>query len=1059
MENRLGRTLRVFLVVLATAGLYRLVAVPLVERRPRDSAVGQELSASAVAAVKARAARRNAQLVGVFPPDAWELKQPNTLESRQMRLLFDQWHPMSTAPDERRVQLFPCTLVILPEPGREGGQTLVLQAPQGAVLEFDEPFDLSSQDLPTRLLGASLRGQVTIRGTPSAPGAADDFEIVTRDVELEEMEIRTPEAVQFRYGRSSGSGRAMVARLLPGAGGSEKGPSIGGVDTIRLDRDVKLRLEGLDGGLLPGAEGIAGTAPAAPVGPNGEAEAVPVFVSCRGNLCLNVSANVISLEDHVDVVRTLPGGGLDQLACDLLAVVLRRAGQGGETTGGLEPVEIQAKGNPVVARSASAGLEARATRLGYEIATRRIVLDGEQPVSLTYQGSEMEARSIDATPGPAGSPGNLMAVGPGWLKSRSSGAPPVTARWRKWLRVRADGAEHVASLSGDADVQVDAQGRLKAGEIHLWFAPQAGPAPAAAPPGVGLSGVKPSRMLARSMVEVDVEQLTARTDKMEVWFKHEAPPAEAAPAAPPTAAPAGPSAAVAPAVGPLSAPAAAPQQASAPPPPRERSTGRFVVSGGLVRGLVTVSAEGPQVDELSLEGQVHVIEEPDAAARAAGRPAEDAVELRGEQLQITRALRFDARAVVHGKPATVSGRGVDLQGPVIEVDRGRNRLSVDGAGSLAFPLAGGLPGVDSLVPASAARAPVAPDQDPARVEVAWQRRMDFDGTTARFAERVVASSTGSSLRAGVLDVTLSRPVDFASDPAKRRGPADRPEVSRIAGQGKVRIEYDSVAPGGEQSVFKLFLEDFQADVASGDVVGTGPGQLSMVRFGAPVGFDLAVPGAAVPGIAPQPAVPAAPAAEARPDELTYYGVDFQRGLRGNYRRRVVEFHQRVEAICGPVPGWNHRLDIHAAGGLPPRCMAMTSDILSCGVAPSAPGRRRESIEASAFGNVLVEAESFTGRSARLSWSEAKDMVVFEGDGRTDAQLYHQPQVGAPTSNASAGRIVFWPGQRRVEVDDARYLDLDQFGAGGGKSPMLPGLGGSKPKPTPALPVQQPLPGT
>ncbi len=1050
MENRLGRTLRVFLVVLAAAGLYRLVAVPLVERHPRDSAVGQELSASSVAAVKARAARRNAQLVGVFPPDAWELKEPNTLESRQMRLLFEKWHMMSNDPEERRVQLLPCTLVILPEPGQEGGRTLVLRAPQGAVLEFDEPFDLSSEDVPSRLLGGSLRGQVTIRGTPSAPGADDDFEIVTRDVELEEMEIRTPEAVQFRYGRSSGSGRAMVARLLPGSGGSEKGPSIGGVDTIRLDRDVKLRLEGFAGGFLPGAEVIAGPAPA---DSGGDVEAAPVLVSCRGNLCLNVSANIISLEDHVDVVRTLPGGALDQLACDLLAVVLRRAGQGGEATGGLEPVEIQAKGNPVVARSTSAGLEARAARLGYEIATRRIVLDGEQPVSLTYQGSEMEARSIDVTPGPAGSPGTVMAVGPGWLKSRAAGSPPMTARWRKWLRVRADGAEHVASLSGDADVQVDAQGRLKAGEIHLWFAPPAGPAPTATGPGGGLSGAKPSRMLARSMVEVDVEQLTARTDKMEVWFKHEAAAAPAATAAPvAAAAPAG--AAPAPALVPLPA-ATSPQPTAAPAAPRERPTGRFVVSGGLVRGLVTIAAEGPQVDELSLEGQVHVIEEPDAAGRAAGRPADDVLELRGEQLQITRALRFDARAVVHGKPATVSGRGVDLQGPVIEVDRGRNRLSVDGAGSLGFPLVGGMPGVESLVPGAAARPPALPDEEPARVEVAWQRRMDFDGTTARFAERVVASSTGSSLRAGVLDVAFSRPIDFSADPAKRRGPADRPEVSRIAGQGKVRIEYDSVAPGGEQSVFKLFLEDFQAEVASGDVVGTGPGQLSMVRFGAPVGFDLAVPGGAVPGVAAQPA--AAP--EARPDELTYYGVDFQRGLRGNYKRRVAEFHQRVEAICGPVAGWNHRLDIHAAGGLPPRCMAMTSDILTCGVAPSAPGRRRESVEASAFGNVLVEAESFTGRSARLSWSEAKDMVVFEGDGRTDAQLYHQPQVGAPTSNASAGRIVFWPGQRRVEVDDARYLDLDQFNAGGGKAPMLPGLGGSKPKPAPAFPVQQPLPGT
>ena len=55
----------------------------------------------------------------------------------------------------------------------------------------------------------------------------------------------------------------------------------------------------------------------------------------------------------------------------------------------------------------------------------------------------------------------------------------------------------------------------------------------------------------------------------------------------------------------------------------------------------------------------------------------------------------------------------------------------------------------------------------------------------------------------------------------------------------------------------------------------------------------------------------------------------------------------------------------------------------------------------------------------------------------------------------AGRVLF----REGHIPGARYLDLDQFNAGGGKAPMLPGLGGSKPKPAPALPVTPPLPGT
>ncbi|RLS82671.1 MAG: hypothetical protein DWI05_02975 [Planctomycetota bacterium] len=1056
MEHRLGRTLRVFLLVLATAGLYRLAVVPLVEPRVKGASLGQELSPAAVAAAKARADGRLAQVSQLFAPGSWELDGPNMLESRQMRLLFKDYRRMSQDPDDTRVQLIPCTLILLPDTsgaaGATPGRTVVLRAPQGAVLEFDEPFDLSKQERPSRLVGGSLRGQVTIRGTPTAPAADDEVEIVTRDVELKEMEITTAEAVQFRYGRSSGSGRAMEIRLLPGAKGSEQGPNIGGIDTIRLDRDVKLKLEGLAGGLIPGppvpgAAGPDGSAPGGAAGsslpPDETEEPVPVLVSCRGSLCMNVSANVISLEDHVDVVRTLPGGAHDQLACELLAVVLGRDEKQGTMTAGLKPVEIQAKGTPVVARSTGAGLEARAMRLGYEIATRRIVLDGEEPVSLVLQETEMEARSIDYTPGPPGDPGTLMAVGPGWLRARTADMPPLSARWQKWLRLRPDGAEHVASLAGEADVQVETQGRLKAGEIHLWLALTPGAPPTAAPARLpaGMAGVKPSRMLARSMVEIDVQQLTARTDKLEMWFKHEAVPPVAAPPPVPVAQAVAPQPAVAAAQSPAVAPAQPPtaQPPTAQPPASEAPTGRLIATGGLVRGLVTFAPQGPQLDELSLEGQVHLIEEPEAAARVAGQPAPEVIELRGDQLQISRANRFDARAVVSGRPAQVAGRGINLQGPLVEFDRGRNRLSVDGAGKLGLPIAGGLPGLESLAVASPVAQPAAqrvPAVVAGRLDIGWQGRMDFDGLTARFVDRVVTTSGDTALRAGSLDVVFTKQIDFSATTSDRT--AHNTDVARIACGNGVRIESESVAVDGAKSVEKLFLRDLLVDRATGEVTGSGPGRLASTRFGASPG--IALPGA---GGLPGAAGAAQPTPAARPDELSYLGVDFQRGIRGNINRRQMEFHQRVEAIWGPVGGWNDTLDAHAAGGLPPRAVAITSDVLSVGQAAPLPGLRRGTLELGAAGNVMVEGEAFTARSSRLSYSEAKDLLVFEGDGRSDAQLFRQERIGAPTSSASAGKILYWRGLNQVEVNDARFIDLDQLGGTGGAA-RLPGFGGAKP---------------
>ncbi len=164
MEHRLGRTLRVFLVVLAAAGFYRLAVVPLVEPRVRLPETGHEMSPEEAAAIRARADRRLAALGDIFPPGAWERDEPIMLESRQMRLLFKDYQSL---PDGR-VNLVPCTLVVLPDRSRladgETGRTIVMRAPQGAVLEFDEPLDLRQGRL-ARLIGGSLRGQVTIRGT------------------------------------------------------------------------------------------------------------------------------------------------------------------------------------------------------------------------------------------------------------------------------------------------------------------------------------------------------------------------------------------------------------------------------------------------------------------------------------------------------------------------------------------------------------------------------------------------------------------------------------------------------------------------------------------------------------------------------------------------------------------------------------------------------------------------------------------------------------------------------------------------------------------------------
>lgn len=1010
MEHRLGRTLRVFLIALAATGFYRLTMVPLVERSAGEQAA-LEPTAEEAAAIRARAASRLESLGSIFPEGSWERDDPTVLESSSMRLLFKEYH---TLPDGR-VNLVPCTLVMLPEPAPEGepaGRTVVMRAPQGAVLEFDEPIDLRQGRLG-KLVGGNLRGEVSVRGTATTPDGEDEIEILTRDLELADNRLQTIEAVQFRYGRSRGSGRGFVARMLakPGAS-SDRGPAIDGVESMRLERDVQILLEGMADGFLPGSEATT----------EADGPAPPVTVRCRGSLEFAVVSRLITLTDHVDVSRTLPDGGVEQLVADRLSILLAdedaTPDADGLDTGSLTPVELEARGTPVVARSTEGGLEARAERLGYEIATKRILLDGEQPVMLLSPDAELEARSVDYVPGPPGSPGALMAVGPGWFESRATEEHgSVRVEWKKWLRVRPDGDGHVASVAGDAQASFDNQGRLAASEMHLWMETDERAAAAArnsvpAAGGVSLAGVKPTRMLARGIVETDAPQLAARSDRLEIWFRHPKPvaaprqPAPAATAAVPPTAPQQPA-----------GPPPPPQAALVAAPPEESGRGRIVASGALMRGLVDMKPEGPVVAEISLEDSVRLIEEP--------LPGESEPQLviEGDQLQVVRPTGFDARATVAGRPAKITGRGVELEGPLVEVDRGRNRMTVDGAGRMRLPLAGGGLGLEAIATtgASAVATPAAaPASGPAEpLDVTWQGRMDFDGLTARFIDQVVTSSGEGRLDAGSLDVVLDRPFDFSQMSAgNSHGQAD---VARIACGSGVKIRNVSTTADGSQSVERLYIRDLVIDRTTGHVLGNGPGRLENVRLGQAPGFDTPA-GLAGPG--QQPQQPASP----KPDELTYLAVDFQKGLSGNLGRRVLEFQQRVEAIFGPVASWDDRLDPRDARGLPPRAVKISSDVLGVGQTPPLPGMRRGSMEMYATGNILVEGDTFTGRSSRLSWSESKDLIVFEGDGRSDAQLYRQERVGAPTSTASAGKIFFWRGLNRIDIQDARYLDLDQINA-------------------------------
>jgi hypothetical protein len=107
--------------------------------------------------------------------------------------------------------------------------------------------------------------------------------------------------------------------------------------------------------------------------------------------------------------------------------------------------------------------------------------------------------------------------------------------------------------------------------------------------------------------------------------------------------------------------------------------------------------------------------------------------------------------------------------------------------------------------------------------------------------------------------------------------------------------------------------------------------------------------------------------------------------------------------------------------------------------------------------VEVEAESFSGVSSRLTWSEAKDLIVFEGNGLADARIFRQGKNGGPEQALAGEKILYWRGLNTVEMGGIRHFDYQLPAAPTGPSVPPPNPRASAPGPAARKAVPVPLP--
>jgi hypothetical protein len=999
-----GEIIGWFAGVAAAYWMYWLIAVPLIEPSV-DPEAARYATEEDIRSAHERKSQRNQALAKYFPPGSWELDNPAIWETEQSLLLFKTPRPR----DDGTVELRDCTLLYFPRSRDEAQsreQPIVMRASEGATLKFDEPIKLQTVDFGKRqLIGGRLNGLITIRREASRAGAGDELLITTRDIELQGDRAVSPHPVQFRLGQSHGSGRDLEIRL--GAADGRPGGAFrsGKVSKLLLHRDVVAHLV-LDDPAL---------ARDRPNSSRPELAGSTLKITCQGAFQYDFERHAASFHERVDVVR-MSAGPSDLLNCEVLTVFVDRGGASG----------------PQAAQPAAAG-QAKRARAADDLPFSRIEARGE-PVTLRSpaRGIYIQCRGLDFLPIPGDSLGRFAGVGPGVMQGAAPGTPPAKYRiqWTREFRFEpAEAGQYVATLYGGATVRVanlgeisandrtDADGRLvEEGRISTWVTPirdepnarhvaafrqvsvqpaEAAPegAPVAAPLGAAdadpMDGAKwqLERVLAEGIVAVDVPQLEGRTNKLEVWIER---PLATEPGGPPV----------------QQRPQPNPQQSAISQPPGrpqaprpQQPTRRFAVRAGGVQAKLVPDGEQFAIANLTLHDQAHLQE-------LTPQPNTRPMVVSGERLHVVGANTEQTRVAVIGQPARVEAGGVMLLGDSIELEKHTDRLWISGPGRMMMPLAQDLNGKPLARPQTA--------------EIAWQRSMNFQASSVDFVGNVSVSLQHQRLTTQKLTAVLDRTVDFSNPnaiaPAAGPGGTENPQLLSVRCHGEAILDSREFDERGQQtSLDQMQVFDLAIHRASGAVEARGPGWLKHVarETGERSLRGLALPGQAAPA-----------ASEAPHPRLTYLRVEYQHQITGNMHQREMTFGNSTKTVFAPVSDWNAMLSADDPSNLGPEGMVLDAAQLTVREMPAREKGKRGWYELTAAGNVLAEGAQFVALGNRVMYSQDKDQLVLEGDGRSPAEISYTPIAGGRRDETKANRIIYSPRLRHVIFSGSHSLGVE-----------------------------------
>jgi hypothetical protein len=405
-------------------------------------------------------------------------------------------------------------------------------------------------------------------------------------------------------------------------------------------------------------------------------------------------------------------------------------------------------------------------------------------------------------------------------------------------------------------------------------------------------------------------------------------------------------------------------------------------------------------------------------------PNEHPILIQGDRLHGTNLLALNTVVNVTGRPAHCEARGLELSGSNINLNRGINRLWIEGPGRMDYPLSGNAFS-QSLYAGQTMNMS-------GTLQINWQKGMNFDGRTAKFEESVSAATPQFQLQTQKMEVQFKRPMDI-SDPGLQNQDQNQPE--KLQCWGGVFLEKHSLDDQQQPiSYDRMQVADLAVNLQNGALSAGGPGWLNRVFLNS-VDHKQNQPIAGLPvGRAPAPAGNnGPPGPEQLNNQLYCLNVRFQSAITGSFPGLITGktdqgeliFKEQIRAAYAPVFDWSAMIDPEKQDKLGPKGIALHCGQLKVNQLPLPVGKG-QSLEVEAFENAVVEGGDgvFTARGHRIGYAEAKNLLTLEGDGRTSAELYRQLQPGAPYSRTSARKFEYNAKTGAIKVIDAGPMEIN-----------------------------------